>query len=431
MTKLQKIILSGLLAVAICVVGFNVYKTKNNFGAISIPDAPYLFNTTLQAGISVSDISMSLTSGTLKDGTTLTGYQCFTIDTGSATAEYACGTASGTAISSLLRGINPLNPNATSSALIYAHRRGADVRITDFPILQITKRLVNGQDAFPNPLKYDSGVSTTTLQGSGSYLASVDYVNGVSVAGAANATTTAKGILQFATGSQVSNGTLQGSTGAFLVAPNWIFNSTPGSSTTVPVTLANGKLAQGFLDLTQNYIWTGAHSFSATTTLATTTIAGTLTVNGATTTLNNIILIPATPVATSSAANKFYVDNRFSYGNSTTTAINNQWTTVASTTIASLTVTPPIAGRLLVTANLSATGFTGKTCITALYIDKVFQASTSAVSVTATGDIATLNFSFMTSQQTASTHTIDLVGSTSQSCTLYSGPNFSVLNIGN
>lgn len=266
----------GLVASAL--IGFKVgYPQVETqvLGAISVPDAPYLFQTTLRSAVGTTDTSMTLVGGTLKDSSALTGYQCFTLDTGTASAEYACGTASGTAISALVRGINPLNPTATSSALTFSHRRGADVRITDFPILQIIKRLNNGQDAFPNPLTYDSGVSTTTLQSNGQYLASINYVNGVSVAGAANATTTAKGILQFATGAQVSSGTMQGSTGAFLVAPNWIFNSTAGSATTVPVTGSNGKLAQGFIDLSQAFTFTGAVTFnSATTTLnATTTIA--------------------------------------------------------------------------------------------------------------------------------------------------------------
>lgn len=273
MTKIQKI-LTGIVIGLVAACTVMVYQTlhkPNNFGAISIPESPYLFITTLQGNIASGDTSMTLNSGTLKNGNNLTGYQCFTLDAGTATAEYTCGTASGTAISNLLRGLDPQNPAATSTLLAFAHRRGADVRITDFPILQIVKRLVNGQDAFPNALSYDSGVSTTTLQTNGLNLASVNYVNGVALAGAPNATTTLQGLVQFATGSQLSNGTLQGSTGAYLVPGNSYFNSTPGSSTTVPVTLANGKLSQGFLDLTQNFTFTGNLTASnGTTTLAAT-----------------------------------------------------------------------------------------------------------------------------------------------------------------
>ena len=136
-------------------LSLKVSQNTDAFGAISIPSAPYLFQTTLSAAISSTGNSMALVNGTLKDGTSLTGYQCFTVDTSTAQAEYICGTASGTAITGLLRGINPLNPAATSTALAFAHRRGADVRISDFPILQVLKRLNDGTDSFPSRISLD------------------------------------------------------------------------------------------------------------------------------------------------------------------------------------------------------------------------------------------------------------------------------------
>lgn len=274
--KKQNIISTVILIVAAVFLGVlyrnYVYQSPAKLGAISIPESPYLFITSLQANMGTSDTSMTLNKGTLANGSSLTGYQCFTIDTGLSTAEYTCGTASGTAISSLLRGIDPQNPAATSSALTFAHRASADVRITDFPILQILKRLANGQDAFPNVLQYDSSISTTTIAGSSANLVNVGLLNSVAIAGAVNATTTIQGLVQFATGAQVSNGTLQGSTGAFLVTPNSFFKSSTQSATTVPVTGANGKLSQGFLDLSQDFTFTGQLiNSSATTTLIATT----------------------------------------------------------------------------------------------------------------------------------------------------------------
>lgn len=250
--------------------GYFFPQIKQNFGAIKIPESPYLFITNLQSNIGTSDTSMTLNAGTYKNGTSLSGYNCFTVDAGTASAEYICGTASGTAISSLLRGIDPQNPAATSTALTFAHRRGADVRITDFPILQIVKRLVNGQDGFPNALQYDSTITITTIASNLSNLANVQYVNGVALQGAPVATTTTPGVVQIGTATQISAGV--GMTGQYSLVPaGSLFNATPQSATTVPVTNASGKLAQGFLDLTQNWIFSGAlTNISATTTLVAT-----------------------------------------------------------------------------------------------------------------------------------------------------------------
>lgn len=236
--------------------------------ANQIPDEGYLFDTTLTSAIGSGDTSMTMVLGKWKNGTNLSGYQCFTLDIGTPKVEYMCGIASSTVITALVRGIDPLNPAVSVSALQFSHRAGTDVRITDFPGLQIIKRLVNGQDPFPGPLAYDAGVSTTTLQSNGQYFASVNYVNSVGSSGSPNATTTTKGISQFATTLQTANGTSLGSSGAFLVPSNSLFNQTPSTATSIPVTLANGKLAQGFLDLSQSFPFTGGISNSATTTLA-------------------------------------------------------------------------------------------------------------------------------------------------------------------
>jgi hypothetical protein len=270
----MKKILIGFIFVLGIVGGYFFPKVSKNYGAISVPDAPYLFQTTLLSAIGTTDSSMTLTLGTLKSGSALSGYQCFTIDAGTASAEYVCGTASSTSVTSLVRGIDPLDPATSVTALKFSHRRGADVRITDFPILQITKRLINGQDGLPSPLKLDTSISTTTLATNTSYLASVGYVNGVALQGAPTATTTIPGVVQIGTTAQIASAT--GMTGNYTLVPaGSLFSQTFRSATTVPVTSASGKIASGFIDTTSAYSFSGAVTFaSATTTLsATTTIA--------------------------------------------------------------------------------------------------------------------------------------------------------------
>lgn len=94
-------------------------------------------------------------------------------------------------------------------------------------------------------------------------LADVAYVNSVVAAGAANASTIVKGIIQIATAVQTAAGTATGSTGALLVPPNSLFNATQSATTIIPVTNTSGKLSQAFLDLTQAFTWSGLHTFTA------------------------------------------------------------------------------------------------------------------------------------------------------------------------
>ena len=101
----------------------------------TVYQAPPLFDTSLASAISSSATSMTLESGTLRDGTLLNGNYCFTIDSGTTVTEFVCGTASGTSVTNMIRGIGSDGITSTSS-LEFAHRYGADVKVTDFPVIQ-------------------------------------------------------------------------------------------------------------------------------------------------------------------------------------------------------------------------------------------------------------------------------------------------------
>jgi hypothetical protein len=77
------------------------------------------------------------------------------------------------------------------------------------------------------------------------------YVDGVAVAGAPNANTTTKGIVEIATASEIAAGTATGGTGAALVVQCDRFvktSSGAGDENKIPVLDANGTIAQGFLN---------------------------------------------------------------------------------------------------------------------------------------------------------------------------------------
>ena len=135
--------------------------TGPSLGA-ALPSGTAVFETSLQSRISSTDASMTLVSNSVRGGSALSGYNCFTVDEGRTDAEYVCGTVSGTSVTSLTRGIDPATGTSTNSALKFAHRIGSDIKITDFPLLQILRNQANGTDTYEHALTYAFGLPRPT-----------------------------------------------------------------------------------------------------------------------------------------------------------------------------------------------------------------------------------------------------------------------------
>ena len=91
------------------VMAISLYRVQGNelgdeFGATAtIPKAVALFETSLANSISGTATSLTLTSGTDKEGNSLSGTYGFIIDEGSANEEFVLCTAAGTALTSCSR----------------------------------------------------------------------------------------------------------------------------------------------------------------------------------------------------------------------------------------------------------------------------------------------------------------------------------------
>lgn len=217
---------------------FLFLENSDKFGA-TVPLVVSNFTTSLQASISDTATSMTLVTGTDSAGTSLSGYTCFTLDEGTSSEEFVCGTASGTAITSMLRGISPTDGNLEVTALKKSHRRGGSVKITDHPIISILARQNNGQESLPNLVYYRNAMSFVTA--SASALVDKNYVDAGILAGAADATLTVKGIVEMATTAEINSGTQLGGTSARLfVNPSYLASSNYG---TLLNDLADGILA--------------------------------------------------------------------------------------------------------------------------------------------------------------------------------------------
>ena len=325
----------GLAIMIAGVFGYNL--SINNLGA-TVPISVAIFETTLASKITSEATSMTLTAASTTAGGSLTGYFCFTIDEGSADVEFVCGTAaSTTAITSMIRGIDPIDGDKEVTALKKAHRRGATIKITNYPQDAIVSRIINGDETFPIALSYATSVSTTSFSSAWN-IVNRGYADNLVIAGGTIGNWTQNGIYRLATTSELTAGTATTTGGYYLIPPNIFFSTSSSATTLVPVTNTSGKLSQGFIDLTGNFVWTGTHSFASTTigntlavtgtstfggnsifsgtfTAASTTINNTLTVTGTstftgTTTFSAIPTLPASdPTSDNQAARKIYVDN--------------------------------------------------------------------------------------------------------------------------
>lgn len=199
----------GIVAIATLFTGANI--NQSTVGA-TIPTVVAVFSTSLQDSITTSATSMTLVSGTDKAGNALSGYICYNIDEGTSLEEFVCGTTTGTAVASLIRGIDPVDGDLEVTALKKAHRRGASVKVTNYPVEGILARIINGTETLPNKLSYNSHPTFS----SNTELIDKKYADDLIAAGAPDASTTVKGLAEEATQAEVDARTAAGGTSARL-----------------------------------------------------------------------------------------------------------------------------------------------------------------------------------------------------------------------
>lgn len=176
LSKIASIVLIPFLAIA----GLFSPEPEPPAVGTALPEAVAVFETSLAAPITANATTMTLTANSIRGGGSLSGFNCFTIDEGSAQAEFVCGTVATTTVTGLTRGISPADGITEDTDLQFSHRRGANVKITDFPILQRLKLQNNGEGSFENVISYAAGVTPT----GNNHLTDVEYVLGVVNGGA-------------------------------------------------------------------------------------------------------------------------------------------------------------------------------------------------------------------------------------------------------
>lgn len=257
------------------------------FGATQVPQIAQTLNLGTTLATPVADFSTSLASPLRQDGETMTlvdftdedGNELvqgrtygFTIDGDSVSnKEYVIGVAStSNRIVDLERGISVVTGTSSVAANVVYHGRGASVEITNAPILLQIVRALNGEGDFPNPIRYESGVTISEVGAADANLANVAYVNSLAFGAVPSASETAAGFVELATQVEAASSTTN-CAGARCVLGANLATSTYNSLTAalrVVMTGNSGFIDQGFLptSITKNISITNG-TLSTTTTV--------------------------------------------------------------------------------------------------------------------------------------------------------------------
>lgn len=262
-----------ILAAIVLVVGFSrsIEQKDPNLGAsLDVPTVVALFETSLASAISSTATSFTLTSAADLTGTALaSSTYAFIIDEGSSSQELVIADCTGTTCANAIRGVSVVTGTTTVAALEHSHRRGASVKITDGPQLNILSRIVNGVGTFPNVLSYKTAPTFT----SGNQIITKTYADNLIIAGGTAGSNSVPGIFLTATGLQAASSTPSGTylgQPYLYVIPASVATDTPTQSTAsgskVVVSAIGGYIKQAWINLTEAFTVSGAWIFNGTAT---------------------------------------------------------------------------------------------------------------------------------------------------------------------
>lgn len=352
------LILLLAVAVASAVIGYTAFENQKKVEVVTpvkteskvvgangteIPTSVALFETSLSSAITTSATSMTLVSATNKAGTTFaSSTYAFILDEGTASEEMVLADCTSTACTNMIRGLSPLTGTTTVSTLKFAHRRGASVKITDGPQLLILSRMANGQNDYPNLIRYKSGTSVL-VSDSGQTLVTKAYAEALANSGAATSTESRGGIVELGTLAEQASSYDGGSDKpTILQTKNSTSTCQVVGSYNIVASSTTGRLDKGCFDQT------AAYTLTATTTMSGISIS----------TGHGIAFSDGTTQTTAGVGAKFGGDGSDGALSITSGATNidlgsaaivtKNYTSISITGTGSLTFTNPHAGGTLI-----------------------------------------------------------------------------------
>jgi len=381
------------------------------------------------SGVAGGDTSITLRTMKTPDGREITmsmlgdtGYM--TLEPGTAREEqitFTGITQSGSddtaTLTGVERGLDFVFPYSASTTLQKSHAGGSIAILTNNAKFYGQEFAFTNSDAtitqkwvFPSSTDlWPRAAATTSLTtATATLFATKDYVDGVATSGAADASDSVKGLVEIATTSDVLAGTSagDGDTSAFIVPDTSIFNGTSSARVLVPVTQADGKLDQDYLQLGELWPFTDAITVTGSSTLSgITTLAGNTSSTGRFDVMGTSTFYTTTTFVSAT-------DGIFDFGSSTlsTSTVANGSTLFVE--MVSVTSTFDSVGRGLVTfVGYGSPGSANEGGSIRLLIDNATPSqigtSTPMVKIDKTtgADDGNLSFTYITDELSAGTHT--------------------------
>ena len=253
MKKIIYGIIAGIIVISTSIVVW--YNLRNVSVGATLPTVIALYEDTLAQKINnTSTSTFTLVRGTDKQDRNIDGYFGFVIDEGTSVEEFFLATCLATACTIDTRGIDVIDGKTDVLENQYEHRRGAVVKMTNYPQLAVLTRIVNGDESLDNFMYVSSSTNLPFLD---AQLATKYYVDTVGAGGftAANVSTT-QGIQVFGTSPETVGANVSSTLGLAIDSTGHIYQIV--SSTKGIATNSNGL----YIDETQARNWTGYHTFT-------------------------------------------------------------------------------------------------------------------------------------------------------------------------
>lgn len=179
--------------------------------------------------------------------------------------------SNGTAtFSGCTRGLSPISPYTASTTLRFSHAGGSKLIFSNPPQLYDQAAFKDNDETITGAWLFGSTSSAlpgyvsqpSNLAGSTTAFASVGYANSIANQGAATSTESNSGIVELATALQAASSTDLGADIPLVLQAKNATSSCAVAGLYAIISANDGKITNSCLDLTENYTWTGNHTWS-------------------------------------------------------------------------------------------------------------------------------------------------------------------------
>ena len=223
--------------------GLNSTVTSRNLNSFTIPQTGYRIQT--------SDLG-SIVYFTIEPGNSQRQ------EIVSCTGVTQAGGSSLATLTGCLRGLAPIYPYTASTTYAFTHSAGVAVVISNPPQLFNLYAAKDNNETITGDWKVPAPAGSSSI-------ANKFYADSLSFAGSPPLSETVAGLGIGATQLEMMTGTATSTYGTSTyqnILQAKYANATSSATTTVPITKTNGKLSQGFLDLTQDFTFSGTSTFT-------------------------------------------------------------------------------------------------------------------------------------------------------------------------